>query len=164
MKANSLDRQSKFHRRRVLLLRSSSTLPFINPARLMMLGSAITDMANTKIKLFEKHGGEGDAKLLQKMAYYCNQGIEVYKSLLAMPVNDCDTRVQAWFAMAQLQNKFFSPDRSQQMQYAKEAIASYFKVIQLCRGNAKLEHDHKALLAKSIDVKDLLERQVKMQP
>eukprot|EP00093_Oithona_nana_P014701 14701.XXX_419987_419559_1 [CDS] Oithona nana genome sequencing. len=118
-------------------------------------------MVNVKLKLFEANGNNVDEKLVQKMTYYNTQGIEVLEQM-TKPVNDVDKHIQATFLLAQLHTKFFSSDKEVQRQHTKKAIQAYDEVYSKGSQYKELQESTKALVVKSQDAKDLLERQMKV--
>ena len=104
------------------------------------LGRIRLEMLDFKMKLFERSAGNLDAKLLQKMCYYCDSGIEdlkTYEETILGRGQDIgglgrDKLVllaKGWFFTAKLYNKFFTPDRKEQMRYSKMAICYYTRVM-----------------------------------
>ena len=137
---------------------------------------AYFDLLEIKLKIFEKTSGSLQPKLLQKMAYICKQGISTNEQILdtfdeKIKVNnrlgksDDETRqiLKAWFSKARFLNKFFAPNREEQMTYTREAITYYDKILCYCAQHP----DAKRLIAEeykmTVDVADLLKRQLKHQ-
>ena len=92
--------------------------------------------------LLNCHPDNLDARLLQKMCYYCNSGIKDLKDYEQTIVgsgegsnmDDLDAEkllllARGWFHTAKLYNKFFTPDRKEQMRYSKMAICYYTRVM-----------------------------------
>ena len=138
------------------------------------LQSAYMDLLEVKLKLFEKTSGSLQPKLLQKMAYICKQGAVVNEQILESyedklkennlkEENEVKQVLMAWFAKARFLNKFFAPNQEEQMEYTREAIKHYEKVMCYCARNPEYKklvpHEYK----KSVDVADLLKRQLKLK-
>ena len=89
------------------------------------------------------HPGNLDARLLQKMCYYCDSGIKDFKDyeqtiigskgegskLDGLEEEKLVLLARGWFHTAKLYNKFFTPDRKEQMRYSKMAICYYTRVM-----------------------------------
>ena len=104
------------------------------------LGRCRLEMLDFKMKLFERSAGNLDAKLLQKMCYYCDSGIEDLKTyektvigkgqdIGSLEKDKLVLLARGWFFTAKLYNKFFTPDRKEQMRYSKMAICYYTRVM-----------------------------------
>ena len=104
------------------------------------LGRCRLEMLDFKMKLFERSAGNLDAKLLQKMCYYSDSGIADLKTYEETVMSkgqdigglDKDKLVllaRGWFFTAKLYNKFFTPDRKEQMRYSNMAICYYTRVM-----------------------------------
>ena len=91
---------------------------------------AVSDILDCKLKQFEAAAGGGldYAKLLQKMAFYCSEGIRA-NSKIIRDFPDVQTRfaVEAEMALAKFYNRFFSPDAGQQTINSRKAIEHYDK-------------------------------------
>ena len=103
---------------------------------------AYFDLLEVKLKIFEKTSGSLQPKLLQKMAYICKQGVSINEQILdtfeekvevnnMLEKNDDETRqiLKAWFSKARFLNKFFAPNREEQMTYTREAVTYYEKIL-----------------------------------
>ena len=130
------------------------------------------DLLEVKLKIFEKTSESLQPKLLQKMAYICKQGASVNEQILdtfkeklkennIKEEDDVRQLLKAWFSKARFLNKFFAPNREEQMEYTQEAIKHYDKILCYCARNP----DAKKLIPQeykiSVDVADLLKRQLK---
>ena len=100
---------------------------------LMNLGSVCLEMLEVKTKLFERAGGAADSKLLQKMDYYSTKGIDSFSTVLksesGVPTEDINTKeiiIKALYGKAQLYNKSFSPDQSEQQEFALKVLLFLF--------------------------------------
>ena len=154
-------------------------------------------MLDFKMKLFERSAGNLDAKLLQKMCYYCDSGIEDLKTyeetvigrgqdIGSLEKDKLVLLARGWFFTAKLYNKFFTPDRKEQMRYSKMAICYYTRVMDAAQraedheGGGGPKDDEVTEMARqghslsafrlslsycriSAETSDLLRRQVKMQ-
>ena len=65
------------------------------------------------MRIFESQssGGSLDPKLLQKMTFYCKQGIEANKQIIANGRDGSKEIIEAELAIAKFYNRFFSPDK-----------------------------------------------------
>ena len=75
---------------------------------------ACSDILDCKLRIFESQSSGGcslDPKLLQKMTYYCKQGIEANKQIIANGRDGSKEIIEAELAMAKFYNQFFSPDK-----------------------------------------------------
>ena len=137
------------------------------------LQSAYMDLLEAKLKIFEKTSGSLQPRLLQKMAYICKQGaiindqiLDTFKEQLkdnkVEEEDDVKKVLIAWFSKARFLNKFFAPNRDEQIKYSLEAIKHYEMVICYCSRHP----DSKKLIPEeyktSVGVADLLKRQVKL--
>ena len=107
---------------------------------LMNLGKVCLEMLEVKIKLFERAGGAADRKLLQKMDFYSTKGIDSFSTILLKSEPDHQEShpeevvtkeiiIEALFGKAQLYNKSFSPDQSEQQEFAlKVCIPTLFSI------------------------------------
>ena len=157
-------------------------------------------MLDFKMKLFERSAGNLDAKLLQKMCYYCDSGIEdlkAYEQTIMQRGQDLGSLekdkivllARGWFYTAKLYNKFFTPDRKEQMRYSNMAICYYTRVMDAVQrvdgGEGAMDVEIRELARQvtstknslsftaegyfvlycriSAETSDLLRRQVKMQ-
>ena len=135
---------------------------------------AYMDLLEVKLKIFEVTSGSLQPRLLQKMAYICKQGalvngqiLDTFEEKLNKNVLTEEDEVKqvlsAWFSKARFLNKFFAPNRDEQMKYTKEAIKHYQMVICYCARNPEarklIPNEYKT----SVEVADLLKRQVKLQ-
>ena len=138
------------------------------------LQTAYMDLLEVKLKIFEITSGSLQPRLLQKMAYMCKQGallndqiLDTFEEKLTKNVLEEEVEVKqvliAWFSKARFLNKFFAPNREEQMKYTKEAIKHYGMVICYCARNSEarklIPNEYKT----SVEVADLLKRQVKLQ-
>ena len=95
---------------------------------LMNLGSVCLEMLEVKTKIFERTGGAADSKLLQKMDFYSSKGIDSFSTVLKTEPHQegqleevevtKEVIVEALFGKAQLYNKSFSPDQTEQQEFA----------------------------------------------
>ena len=115
-------RLSKMHRRRVVALKGAQTVD-----ELRKYQHALSDMLDCKLKQFEVQGGVLDAKLLQKMAFYCTEGIRVNLAIIKDFPGHTRHVVEAEMALAKFYNRFFSPDTKQQALNSRKAIEHYDK-------------------------------------
>jgi len=142
------------------------------------LGRCRLEMLDFKMKLFERSAGNLDAKLLQKMCYYCDSGIEdlkAYEQTIMQRGQDLGSLekdkivllARGWFYTAKLYNKFFTPDRKEQMRYSNMAICYYTRVMDAVQrvdgGEGAMDVEIRELARISAETSDLLRRQVKMQ-
>ena len=138
------------------------------------LQSAYMDLLEVKLKIFEITSSSLQPRLLQKMAYICKQGALVNDQILdtfaekitkniLKEEDEVKQVLNAWFCKARFQNKFFAPNRDEQMKYTREAIKHYQMVICYCARNPEarklIPNEYKT----SVEVADLLKRQVKLQ-
>ena len=132
------------------------------------------DLLEVKMKIFEKTSGSLQPRLLQKMAYICKQGALVndqildtfedkVKNNLLKEEDEVKQVLIAWFSKARFLNKFFAPNRDEQMKYTREAIKHYELVLCYCARNPDSRKLIPTEYKKSIEVADLLKRQVKLQ-
>lgn len=129
-------RQCKWHRRRF----NKATCP-------VSKATTCLDMLDSLNKIFEDQPKNN--KIVQKMTFYAKTGIDgIEKAIQKYPDND-----YYHFLLAQLYSKFFTPSVPDQMNHTQKAIDAYQKVLELS--------EIPALLMKSKDAKDLLERQLK---
>ena len=134
---------------------------------------AYLDLLEVKLKIFEKTSGSLQPNLFQKMAYICKTGakindkiLETFKENLAKNDLTQDDEIRqvllAWFYKARFLNKFFSPNREEQIDYSRAAIKNYEMVLCYCARNP----DTKKLIPQeyktSLGVSDMLKRQVKL--
>ena len=134
---------------------------------------AYMDLLEVKLKIFEKTSGSLQPKLFQKMAYICKTGakindkiLETFKEQLAENNLKNDDEVQqvliAWFYKARFLNKFFSPNREEQIDYSRAAIKNYEMVLCYCarypEAKKLIPNEYKT----SLGVADMLKRQVKV--
>ena len=132
------------------------------------------DLLEVKLKIFEITSSSLQPRLLQKMAYICKQGAlvndqildtfaEKLKKNILKEEDEVKQVLSAWFCKARFQNKFFAPNRDEQMKYTREAIKHYQMVICYCTRNPEarklIPNEYKT----SVEVADLLKRQVKLQ-
>ena len=115
-------RLSKMNRRRVVALKGAQTVD-----ELKKYQHALSDMLDCKLKQFEVQGGVLDAKLLQKMAFYCTEGIRVNLAIIKDFPGHTRHIVEAEMALAKFYNRFFSPDTEQQALNSRKAIEHYDK-------------------------------------
>ena len=131
------------------------------------LGRCRLEMLDFKMKLFERSAGNLDAKLLQKMCYYCDSGIQdlkTYEETVMKRGQDIGSLekdklvllARGWFFTAKLYNKFFTPDRKEQMRYSKMAICYYTRVMdatQRVKGSeGGVKDDEVSELARQVDI------------
>ena len=159
IKSNRWERQSKLHRRRFCLAQKQYQQTK-NTDNAILFATVILDMVNIKLKLFEMKGNNVDEKLVQKMTFYNTRGIEVLEQM-SQPTNDLDKQIRATFLLAQLHTKFFSSNKDIQRKHTQEAIKAYEKV-QSIGSTETINETSRALVLKSQDAKDLLERQMKV--
>jgi hypothetical protein len=138
------------------------------------VGKCCLEMLENKMRLFERSASDLEPRLLQKMAYYCDMGIDELKIYVDMILKDGDDSLsdadeedrvrvaRAWYLMARLYNKFFTPDRTEQLAYSKNAICYYTRV-----ADVGTRFEMGPVMADeiriSVETSDLLRRQVKMQ-
>ena len=108
------------------------------------------------------------------MAYICKQGALINDQILETfkepfkenPLKD-DEEVRQYlvtrFSKARFLNKFFAPNREEQMKYTKEAIKHYELVLCYCAQYPKAKELIPEEYNSSLGVADLLKRQVKLQ-
>ena len=176
---NAQSKISKMIKRKIDLTRSLLNLSELHTRcgdyrRLQFqLGCCCLEMLENKMKIFEKNSSNLKPILLQKMAYYVETGVKEFKLYVTTVskgnVDDWGSLsqiekicvVKAWFQIARLYNKFFSPDRKEQMAYTKLAICYYTRVMD---SESKIGSGQCAEeIRVSIETSDLLRRQVKMQ-
>ena len=88
-------------------------------------------MVGIKNKLFEKD--PSNPINIQKIAFYVNTGVEILEAFLESSI-EISEKMEAYYLMAQLQSKYFSPDVDQQTTYTKKAIKAYGEVIEVYEG------------------------------
>ena len=131
------------------------------------------DLLEVKLKIFEKTSGSLQPKLFQKMAYICKTGakindkiLETFKEQLTENNLKKDEEVRqvliAWFYKARFLNKFFSPNREEQIDYSRAAIKNYEMVLCYCARNPEARKLIPEEYKTSLGVADMLKRQVKL--
>ena len=134
---------------------------------------AYLDLLEIKLKIFEKTSGSLQPKLFQKMAYICKTGakindriLETFKEQLEENNLKNDEEVQqvllAWFYKARFLNKFFSPNREEQIDYSRAAIKNYEMVLCYCARNMEAKKLIPEEYKTSRGTADMLKRQVKL--
>ena len=134
---------------------------------------AYLDLLEVKLKIFEKTSGSLQPELFQKMAYICKTGakindriLETFKQQLEENnlKNDEEVRqvLLAWFFKARFLNKFFSPNREEQINYSRAAIKSYEMVLCYCARNPEAKKLIPEEYKTSRGTADMLKRQVKL--
>lgn len=166
LKPNKWMRLSKWHRKRFIMAQKGKPLEAKQSENLtttlQKLSSVCLDMVSCKTKLFENSGGQMNEKLIHKMAYYGTTGVKANKKIMDSPNIDEDVRVEALRMMGHFYTKLFSPDREEQMSFAKKAIETFSSLIDFCKSDEALRHKHQETFLNCLDTKDMLERQVKL--
>ena len=133
---------------------------------------AYLDLLEIKLKIFEKTSGSLQPKLFQKMAYICKTGamindriLETFKEQLEennLKNDEVRQVLHAWFYKARFLNKFFSPNREEQINYSRAAIKSYEMVLCYCARNPEAKKLIPEEYKTSRGTADMLKRQVKL--
>ena len=139
------------------------------------IGKVLYELLATKMSQFERTCGKLNPKLLQKMAYLCTKGIDTFTDALVLANLPANQRslprnmllkdkvycIQCWFYIARFHNKFFTPNRKEQLKYTKKAICFYECVVAGTKANEDTKESLGEELRISVETADLLKRQVK---
>ena len=135
------------------------------------VGELVMSILEIKMKQFERTLGSVQPELLQKMAYYCAQGVETHQDIIKDIQPDLDIAaigaedekvmyVSSHYQIGRFFNKYFSPDRDEQIGYTERAIEHYKAVICHCARFPDLKKPLKEELENCRQSVDMLERQI----
>ena len=180
----SYARQAKMHKRRLDHL--ERTISKINPEMCLIqyrrllyeAGETYFIMMDIKTRVFNKASSnkQYDPKLLTKMAYLSVKGIEILKTFVDTfndvktgELGDLNNRdesdikwlLMAYYLIATLYNKFFSPNQHDQMKAVQNAAEYYEKIASFCSQYPEWKSIIEEEYESSVQLSDLLKKQVK---